>query len=559
MSGGIQWSDMIALFERAEESYEDVGSLYDSLMKGMVPMSRYFGVAKVEVHVSIRPNPYYPNGMNFHYETRFLDGQDPYSRGYMAVNHFGNGTVKLLLFPVTGRTWDDEDKIQMEVFSKIITTIMNRGALNQSIVKATRTDPLTGLPNTMGVRIFHRQLAEKEVLQDYTGIFCNLKSFKLVNQEMGSEMGDQLLKAFGRKIREQIDPSCEQVARLGGDNFFITVQTKHLDVMLRMIPETSVDVEQSGALVKVPILSRAGIYSGGKNEDPESLISFAAMTLERGRRDRSSDVFYFRKELVEQIMVEKKYTMELPVALQKEELIPFFQPKIDINTEQSLGAEALVRWNHNGKEILTPSEFLPALEREARLIQEVDIYMLRQVCKYIRRWLDMGIDPGRISVNYSRQNLRNPDIVDITFSILDENEIDGRYIEIELTETTDLTEMAPLSHFIASMHERGIHVSMDDFGTGYSSVSLLENLDFNVVKLDRSFMTRISNKEKKVEIIIRNVVKMLNELGVQVIAEGVETREQLDMVKKAGVDVVQGFLFEKPLPPKEFEAWMKQQ
>ncbi len=557
MSEGIQWRDLNALFERADEAYESVGELHDALMKSMRPFSQAFGVAKVEVHVSGRPNPYYPNGYNTHYETRFLDGQDPYSRGYMVSNNFGQGSVKLILYPVTGREWDEETKLELETFSRIITTIMNRGALSQNMIRASRTDSLTGLANALGVRIFQRELAEKGVVPEYTGVFCNLKNFKLINQEMGSETGDHLLKEFGRKLQEQIDPSCEQVARLGGDNFFVTVQTRHLENILQVIPSTKVDVEQEGVLVKVPLLSRAGIFSGGSNDDPESLISFAAMTLERGKRDRSQDLYYFRKELVEQIMQEKRFTMELPMALQQEELLPFFQPKIDTSTGRMIGAEALVRWNYHGRELLTPGVFLHALERESRLVQEVDIYMLRQVCKYIRKWLDMGLDPGRISINYSRQNLRNPDIADITFSVLDENNIDGKYIEIEITETTEMDDVAILNKFIVAMHERGVSVSMDDFGTGYSAVSLLENLDFNVVKLDRSFMTRITNRESKVEIIIRNIVRMLKELNVQVIAEGVETDEQLKMVQAAGCDVVQGFLFQKPMPPREFEVMLK--
>ncbi len=556
MSEAIQWRELNALFERADEAYENVGELHEALMKSMRPFAQNFGVAKVEVHVTMRPNPYYPNGHATHYETRFLDGQDPYSRGYMVSNQFGQGSIKLVLYPVTGKVWDEEDKLELETFSRIITLIMNRGSLIQSITRATRTDSLTGLANTMGVRIFHRQLAEKGQLPLYTGIFCNLKNFKLLNQELGSEAGDFLLKEFARKLQEQIDPSCEQIARLGGDNFFITILTSHLDIMLNIIPETKVNLEQNGMLTPVPLNSRAGICSNGNNEDPESLISFAAMTFERGRRDRTTDVYYFRRELVDQIMLEKRFAMSLPLALQNEELLPYFQPKVDTQTGKVLGAEALVRWNFEGN-LLAPGVFLPALERESRLVQEVDIFMLRQVCKYLRRWLDMGIDPGRVSINYSRQNLRNPDIADITFSILDENNIDGKYIEIEITETTELDDIALLDKFIEAMHSRDIFVSMDDFGSGYSAVSLLENLDFNVVKLDRSFMTRITNKESKVEIIIRHIVQMLKDLNVQVIAEGVETREQLDMVKDAGCDVAQGFLFERPMPPKEFEEYLK--
>ena len=185
--------------------------------------------------------------------------------------------------------------------------------------------------------------------------------------------------------------------------------------------------------------------------------------------------------------------------------------------------------------------------------------MLEEVCADLRKWLDSGIEPVRISINYSTLNLQNPRLADDTMAILEKYDIDPGYIEIELTETNGFEDNERMSKFISKMHEYGITISMDDFGTGYSSLNIFKNLDFDVVKLDKTFIDNIENGIEKDTVIMINMIKMLKELKIEIIAEGVETTKQLDFLRKHGCNFVQGYYFSKPVSREEFTEKLKGQ
>jgi EAL domain-containing protein (putative c-di-GMP-specific phosphodiesterase class I) len=210
-----------------------------------------------------------------------------------------------------------------------------------------------------------------------------------------------------------------------------------------------------------------------------------------------------------------------------------------------------VRWNRNG-EIIPPGEFLPILEKETSICK-LDFYVFRKVCEDIRSWLNAGIEPVRVSSNFSRHHLSNPHLTEDILNIMKEFRIDSKFIEIELTETSNFEDKVAMQKFVNGLRQHGISVSIDDFGTGYSTFAAIKDLNVNVIKLDKSLLDHIGDETHHDEVVIKNMVNMINELNLEVVAEGVENTKQLDFLQNAKCSIIQGFIFDKPLTREDFE------
>ncbi|MBR1724624.1 MAG: EAL domain-containing protein, partial [Ruminococcus sp.] len=244
-----------------------------------------------------------------------------------------------------------------------------------------------------------------------------------------------------------------------------------------------------------------------------------------------------------------------PEALEKEEFKVFYQPKIDINTGELIGAEALCRWFRDGK-IVPPLDFIPILE-QGHDICKLDFYMLDHVCRDIRRWLDEGRQVVRVSVNLSRKHMVDYDLLEHIMEVIDKNKVPHKYIEIELTETTTDVEFRDLKRVVNGLQRAGVSTSVDDFGMGYSSLNLIKEIPWNVLKVDKSFLPVDEDNENSTRsIMFKYVIAMAKEMGLECIAEGVETQDQVDVLRDNHCDLAQGFFFDKPLPVGEFEDRM---
>jgi EAL domain-containing protein (putative c-di-GMP-specific phosphodiesterase class I) len=241
-----------------------------------------------------------------------------------------------------------------------------------------------------------------------------------------------------------------------------------------------------------------------------------------------------------------------PEALKNEEFRVFYQPKIDISTGELAGAEALCRWFRDGR-IMQPLEFIPVLERTSDICK-LDFYMLDHVCRDIRRWLDEGRNVVRVSINLSRRHMMDIDLMQNILDIVDRNNVPHRYIEIELTETTTDVEFRDLKRVVGGLQKSGIYTSVDDFGMGYSSLNLIREIPWNVLKVDRSFLpVDEDNSGSNRSIMFKYVLAMAREMGLECIAEGVETKAQVKVLRDNKCGFAQGFLFDRPLPVDEFE------
>ena len=264
------------------------------------------------------------------------------------------------------------------------------------------------------------------------------------------------------------------------------------------------------------------------------------------------DIVFSNDRMLEQKEHAMRIKQIFPVALQNEEILIFYQPKISVSTNTIVGAEALSRWYHNGK-LVMPMDFIPVLEQSMDICK-LDFYVLDHVCRDIRRWLDEGKPAVRISVNLSRRHLIDLDLLDRILSIVDSHRVPHHFIEIELTETTTDVEFKDLKRIVTGLQEAGIYTSVDDFGIGYSSLNMLREIPWNILKVDKNFLPLSEQAaQNRQNIMFHHVVNMAKEIGLTCVAEGVETHDQVEILRKCGCDIAQGFYYDKALPVREFE------
>ena len=309
-----------------------------------------------------------------------------------------------------------------------------------------------------------------------------------------------------------------------------------------------------GTVEEIKISVRAGIYETNEETTFGDIMSNSAIALDRAKHSRNHDIIFFRQEMLEKVLHDKGISNMFMDSLAKNEFKVYYQPKVDLRTNTLCGCEALSRWY--AQRLITPAEFIPILEAEGT-IKNLDFYVLETVCKNIREWLDKGIEPVLISTNFSKLHLSDEHFEEHIISVLKKYDVPAKYLELELTELSDYQYFDRLVAFVNTMKEAGFKISIDDFGTGYSSMSLVRNLNPDVIKLDKSLIDNVTadddQKAKTDQIISRSIINMAQELGIKVIAEGVETKAQAEFLLKNDCLMAQGFLFDKALEHDEFE------
>ena len=408
-------------------------------------------------------------------------------------------------------------------------------------------DLLTGVSNfdkliRVGEKMKNRK---KNRLTDYSGLAISIKDFKFINQEYGSVVGDVVLKGYATILSSYLRHN-EIIARNGGDNFIALIEKDHVDEFLRKINKVPVDV---GEKLGLTLTSRCGIYQINDEDSIYDVINAGLIAVGETRLSGAKDYVWFRQERRDEMIRQKDILNGYHKAIDEEEFVVYYQPKVNLKTRTLCGCEALVRWIRNG-EMVPPGSFIPVLENDGK-VQELDFYVFDKVCRDIGDWQRRGIQPVRVSSNFSKLHLHNKGFVDDVLSVVDKHGADPYYLEAELTESSGYEDLDAMKYFVSEMREAGIHTSMDDFGTGYSSLSLLRDIDMDVIKLDRTFLR--DENDAKEEKMVENIVKMIHDLDRKVICEGVETEEQVEFLKRVGCTMAQGFLFDRPLSREEFE------
>lgn len=452
-----------------------------------------------------------------------------------------NGSSNILIYPVKEYQFKDEEIEFIFSIVSLFHLYFSKKRLENIIEETRYKDSLTNLLNMEGLYKFTHQINN---VNEYIYIFSNIKNFKYINTIFDRRDADKILKKYSEELLSIIDGD-EALCRPGGDNFISIIKKNNFKKYLKKLEHITVELNDND----VDLYSTIGYYENTKCLSPNNSIELASTAYAVAKRKNIS-IFKYTDELNKKMIKEKTIKAEIADALKNEELVNYYQPKVNCDNNELCGAEALVRWNKNGK-IVLPIEFIGILEKENMII-DLDYYVLIKTCKDIKEWQKLGLDPVKVSVNFSMKHLNNSDTVKKIMKIIKEFDVDPKYIEIEFTELTNIEDISKMEKFIKTLQENNISISMDDFGSGYSSISLLKNLNYDIVKIDKALIDSIEKDNKKNLIILRNIITMLKELEIDVIAEGVESKKQLDILKEYGCKKIQGYYFDKPLEEKNF-------
>lgn len=482
------------------------------------------------------------------------DGNVEEQPGYCKEFRTGEGgTVNYLIYCSKGAdTFSEEEKKDLDTVLTVLFFHSGRWRLINHVKKLSLTDGLTGLPNSGGFLTYVDELLERKELSRYNAYYFNLTRFSLVNKRFGARETDMIIVRYSEKLQEFLHLG-ECVGRLGGDNFVALILKEHTEEFLKLLSGVQTYGMLRNQKIPVEISAIVGVFGIDESVRHCGVVIDECATAFNYAKHIENKPYVFASEAIRQrVLREKQVASGFAEALHKGEFKAYYQPKVETEHYRIVGAEALARWEHDGR-LIPPVEFVPVLEQSG-MICMLDFYILEHVCRDIREWLGKGIKPVRVSVNLSRRHLSNPNLAENVLDILNKYELESKYIELELTETVDESESNQFIDFMRKMKQHNVALSIDDFGTGYSSLNLLRSFPADVLKLDKAFLDCLEENDR---IVLSNIIRMAYELHMEVVAEGVENRQQMEYLKNMSCMVVQGFLFDRPMPKSAFEEKLK--
>ena len=477
--------------------------------------------------------------------TVFSEEFNPDNKIERHFNTHDNDDVIITVYPSAGYTWSSEEEDAVDFLLETLFVICAKTRAFTEVHDLAVRDQLTGVLNRQGLVRYCERTLLTGMMGGYTAVFLNIRNFKFINQNIGTRSGDKVLKRYAERLTELAGDGT--VARLGGDNFIAFVKDADAEQFIRNTGKISVTF---GDFMRFDLSAKVGVYKIGMIDTVTDILNSANMAYIAAKQSLNDRVVYFTSEIFRQSTSENEIIAVFPEALKNREFQVYFQPKVRMDIGRLCGCEALVRWNRNGC-LVPPNDFVPVLERTGAVC-DLDFYMLEETCRWIRYWLDNSIPPVRVSVNFSKIHLHNTRLADDIHDILKRYKVPSKYIEIELTETSCHEDYDAMLAFIKEMRGRGFGVSIDDFGTGYSSLNMLKDIRVDMIKLDKSFVDSIEEHGDNARIVIRNIVNTIVELGMEVIAEGVEKLSQVNFLEEIGCEIAQGYRFGKPMDAGRF-------
>ncbi len=432
----------------------------------------------------------------------------------------------------------------------------------EALYRQAHFDELTGLPN--------RQLL-KDRLEVQLGrarrnntagaiLYLDLDRFKEINDVFGHSVGDMVLTQAAERIINEVRDS-DTVARLGGDEFVVVMPEHGTGNTLRMAASRILARLAEPFLVRGTshfLSASIGIVvfpeDGGS---VETLLQNADAAMYRAKDAGRSRFEFFSKKLNAESRRKIELERDLRTAFDDHKLEVFYQPQFNLADGEVWGAEALMRWRHGEQGFVSPIEFIQLAE-DSGLIVDMGRWVMEQTCSDLRSIMDMGLHPGSMSINVSARQLKEANFASDVLDALQRHDIHPGYLQLEITETAVTQNRDSAINTLNVLRDAGVQVAIDDFGTGYSSLSYLQQMPFDLLKIDKSFIDKIGEDHSS-ENICRTIIKMAHELGKKAIAEGVETREQADFLIKNGCDFVQGYFYSQPLPQPEFQEFVEKQ
>ena len=414
-------------------------------------------------------------------------------------------------------------------------------------------DALTGIYNKERFFTVAERMLKKHPDRKYVLLRTDIYRFKILNELLGRKAGDQILIAVARQLAKKAPEGCVY-GRFGGDDFIILLPEEDL-----ILEEIEVNAEN---LIRelnfdLNIVCYIGIYRiEDRNEPIELMCDRAQMALREIKGDYLVRYAFYDERLRRSVISEQEVLADMSHVLEKEELVIYYQPVYNAVTGRIYGAEALVRWVHPVKGILLPDTFIPFFEQTG-FIQEMDRYVWKKVCGYLSERKKVGKSLFPVSVNVSRINMYNWNFPDEMAELVKVYDLDPKYLRLEITESAYMADAQQLFVMTERLRKYGFVVLMDDFGTGYSSLTMLKDIPVDVLKLDRQFICDIG-VSKAAEKVIATIIQVAEMLGIKMVAEGVESKEQCRFLKEAGCIAVQGYYFSKPVPLEQFLKLVEQ-
>ncbi|WP_417551419.1 putative bifunctional diguanylate cyclase/phosphodiesterase [Marinomonas fungiae] len=452
---------------------------------------------------------------------------------------------------------ENPDNGNMDVYAQDIQELRD---YEVQLYRLQNYDALTHLPNR---NLLYQQLEIAKATADkrermFGVMYLDLDGFKVVNDTFGHRIGDQLLQEVANRIKTTI-PSRSFLYRLGGDEFVVV--TEHvqdiveLEDIANLINETGVKpypVSDMEMLITTSIGIACYPVHG---TDIDTLLKNADAAMYRSKANTHNGYRVYEDAMSEGFSAYLTLGGGLRKAIEEGQFELFYQPKVRSSDEQTVGAEALIRWHHPDWGMITPDKFIPIAE-ESGLILPLGEWVIRRACEQLKLWQEQGLTPINLSVNLSGRQFLQPNLVEVVQQILQETGIDPKYLELELTESMLMSDVNGTIKKLHDFREMGVSLSIDDFGTGYSSLAYLKKFPIQALKIDRSFIQDLG-ADGEDDAIVKATIAMAQSLNLKVIAEGVESRQQMNLLTGYQCQEVQGYLFAKPMSTLDFETYLK--
>ena len=438
----------------------------------------------------------------------------------------------------------------------LIRDVTDRKEAEAQIEYQAYHDAVTGLANR---RLFHEHLALAVALAQRRDalvgvLFLDLDHFKVINDSLGHTVGDELLREVGRRLKAAVRDG-DTVARVGGDEFTIVLQDlprrDAVGVVAAKVLRTIAEpLDVNGHRLYVTASIGITLFPDD-GEDAESLLRNADSAMYRAKDAGRNNYQLATRELSRSSQERMSLENDLHRALERGQFALLYQPQIESDSMEIVGIEALIRWNHPDRGLITPDQFIGIAEQRG-LILPIGDWVIREACLAVRRIRDKGLPHFRVAVNLSARQFRDPSLAATVERAITESGVDAQTLELEITETAAMEDVELTMSTLAELRRLGVTIAIDDFGTGHSSLSYLKRFPIDALKIDKGFVFDLPDKFEDAAI-VSSVIQLGNGLGLRVVAEGVETREQLDFLIEAGCRELQGYFFSHPVPLEEIE------
>lgn len=395
----------------------------------------------------------------------------------------------------------------------------------------------------------YREVTEKYPDRKLYILKFDIDNFKYINKYYGFDVGDQILKEIINEVTSKLE-GIEFIARKSSDNFIVLLEHAQEDRIRDLFSNVQVYEDMS-------IYYSCGIYPiQDQKEDLHIMIDKASMAANAVKGIMQNKICYYTKEFEIQAKHDEDLKRDVKKALENDEFVPFYQPKVDINTKEIIGAEALVRWKREGVGYVSPFVFVPMCEKSGMIV-ELDMMMFEKVLIFLENCMNTGMQCYPISVNFSRVNLLNKQLIPNIKQRMEKHHVPSNLIEIELTESDIFDNLETILEFANALHAHGLSLAMDDFGSGYSSLNMLKEIPIDVLKVDKGFLSETGDTKRQ-KVIFKSMVDMVQQLNIKVVVEGVETIENVKLLKECGCTYAQGYYFAKPMDEECYKGIVKE-